>query len=645
MPGCGHEVIIPCFRTGVQDGCPARCGRALPCDHICQRNCQECNFRDENTSMDGLDTFVEAAHELCDQACGRRHADCAHICQRTCHGNTDCGPCEQPCDVRCSHTRCDKLCHEPCMPCTDANCDSGCPHGKCTMPCAAPCNWVPCSKRCTLLLDCGHQCPSLCGVACPVSKYCQTCGAEDILLSIVDGLGMKDYRDVGLDEDPCVFFSCGHFQSRSSMDQHLDMQQFFNLADDGTPSSIKGVLRPFSIPKVACCAHCRGSLRDIPRYGRIIRRPLLDNVLKECISWSDAKFFELNARLAEEARDLNRHTDYRRLPTSSDQSSLRIQLEGHMQNQIEGLRNSIGQDRYTGLAVLYNEIGIYAREMDAKEENFRKVAGLMKQAKENNEAAHRSTGLALHEPFVHPRGHILAMDLYLRCNITAVADFLKLKRGTHSTGITICDRTRFQGNVTSNLKCSLDLIRCAKDTHRQIFEAQGHLYFAWFCGFARAFGEDIQTRAGEIPPVTAYGSVLAMSGSAATYNDFKYSGLDHISKARGIHESCDLKSQHLEEEIETVEFFVREGWLDGGSVCEGSKDWYTAVTQNSNGTGSWDACDNGHPFKNSRSASMPLGQLQCVECGLIVADNGHVSEENAPRVAEETPQVETLVDV
>lgn len=154
-----------------------------------------------------LPSSLNTIHEPCDRDCGRTHPDCVHICQGSYHGDTECGPCQQPCDVRC-------------------------PHSGCTMPCTAPCNWVPCPRRCSLLLDCGHQCPSLCGEVCPDSKYCQLCGAEDILFTVVDGLGMKDYRDVDLDQDPCIFAHCGHFQTRSFMDQQLGIQEFYNL-DEG----------------------------------------------------------------------------------------------------------------------------------------------------------------------------------------------------------------------------------------------------------------------------------------------------------------------------------------------------------------------------------------------------------------------------
>ncbi|KAK2609553.1 hypothetical protein N8I77_003049 [Diaporthe amygdali] len=474
-------------------------------------------------------------------------------------------------------------------------------------------------------------CPSLCGEVCPDSKYCQTCGAEDILLTVVDSSGLKEYRDIDLNDDPCVFPACGHFQTRSSMDRQFEIQEHFNLTEDGTPLSIKGVLRPFSIQKVACCARCRGSLRDISRYGRILRRQMLDNVLKEFTSWSDRRFLELNEQLAEEVTNLQQGTDYQWLPMSSDQHSVLIELNSSLKSQIEVLRNSLGQGRYAGLVDFCSKIEIYLKEVKAKGEVFQKVANLMKQANDSNEAARCSIGPALHEPLVHPRGYILAMDLYLRCNITTLADLFKLWMGTHSTGVRVCTRTKIHGNVTSNLRCSLELIRCAKETDRQIIQAQGHLYFAWYCGFARGFGEDMPTRGGTRPAIRAHGSVLTVSGSAVTYNVLKANALEHIRKARSIHDSCTCKTKSKLP----------------SALSSKVASTYNAVARNSRGTGLWRACDNGHPFRGSRSASMFLGQLRCTECGSIVPDTDYVSDEGAPRGLEETlpSQAKRLVDI
>lgn len=482
VPGCDHEVPVPCYKTNSNNPsfrCPAKCGAVLPCGHVCQRKCHECNSRYGNT-------FLEAIHDLCDQPCGKSQPDCVHFCQRTCHrGDSECGPCQQPCDIRCSHAKCDRLCCEPCLPCIDDYCGSGCPHSTCTMPCAAPCNWIPCSRRCTIMLDCGHQCPSMCGEACPNSKYCQICGPEDILFTVVDGLHMTDYRDVNLDEDPCIFPHCGHFQTKSSMDHQLRFQDFYELAEEGAPLSVKGVLMPFSVQKAPCCTQCRGSFREISRYGRIIRRPMLDQSLKDVMTWSNGTFFSLTFLLIKYMSELWASKHQLCTPDSFGHQSLSIKLEGSMQSQIDALREFVGGGRYVYLAGLYRDVQSFSRELVAREEVFRNLADLTRRANENNNVGDLSSRSSHQpQPVVQFSGDLVAMSLSLRCNIAIMVDFLILWEEEIAPGTS--PRPSLEVDLTSNFRGSQDLIKRARQANRSTLEAQGHIYFALFCGFARA---------------------------------------------------------------------------------------------------------------------------------------------------------------
>lgn len=553
---------------------------------------------------------------MCSRRCGRQ-LGCGHDCSRSCHGDSDCGPCQQPCDVRC-------------------------PHSECTMPCAVPCNWVPCSRRCTLLLDCGHQCPSLCGEACPKSKYCQICGPDNILFTVVDSLDMKDYRDVNLDEDPCIFPHCGHFQTRSSMDQQLKIQDFYELSEEGVPWGIKGVLRPFSIQKAAGCTQCRGSLRDILRYGRIIRRPMLDDSVAEFVTWSNGKFFDLVFLLNKHLSDLKWSEGYRYTPASSDQQSLSIKLDGNMQNQIRVLRDFVGEGRYADLTNWYRDIQIFRRELRSKEDVFQKVADLTRRANENSGTAARSTGAVhQHEPFFQLCGDLVTMNLSLRCNIAILADFLRLWKEEITTGTPPCSSLHF--DMTSNFRGSLAFIKQARAASRPVLEAQGHLYFAFFCGFALTLGAENLRQIREPMPTLGRRSETDVPQFPFTNESLRENGLRNIAKAADIHTGSLLFYRDLEDEIQTTERFIRQGCLDRVA----GPGWYMAVTETLVGTGQWHACDNGHPFRDLRENSMPLGQLRCTECGLIVEGHGHTPEEAAPLDTDAAlpSHGETLVDI
>ena len=157
VPGCNHEVKVRCHEVvdSAQYRCTANCGLQRACGHTCLSPCFRCNTREGGR-------VVMQNHGICKVKCGRMYSTCSHSCSQPCHNGSACPPCPQPCEVRCSHSQCGKPCHEPCVPCAEKTCQSNCPHAQCTMPCAAPCDWVPCSKRCEKLLDCGHQCKSIC---------------------------------------------------------------------------------------------------------------------------------------------------------------------------------------------------------------------------------------------------------------------------------------------------------------------------------------------------------------------------------------------------------------------------------------------------------------------------------------------------
>ena len=151
VPGCEHEVQVPCHFDVKDRACEAPCGTLLSCGHVCQRKCFECKTR-----RDGI--VISEDHRSCQQICGRPYTACSHSCRKECHGGTTCPSCFAACEIACSHSKCYKKCSEPCAPCAEETCASACPHQKCTMPCASPCNWLPCSKRCEKTLVCGHRC-------------------------------------------------------------------------------------------------------------------------------------------------------------------------------------------------------------------------------------------------------------------------------------------------------------------------------------------------------------------------------------------------------------------------------------------------------------------------------------------------------
>lgn len=133
VPGCRHRVSKAChIDVGTASfRCPSLCNSALPCGHSCRRICSDCKER-----KDGK--VVAENHGTCKQPCGRKYSTCRHVCTASCHPGEPCPPCSEKCEVRCSHSRCPKSCHEPCVPCAEQSCSSCCEHTRCSMPYVGP---------------------------------------------------------------------------------------------------------------------------------------------------------------------------------------------------------------------------------------------------------------------------------------------------------------------------------------------------------------------------------------------------------------------------------------------------------------------------------------------------------------------------
>jgi hypothetical protein len=99
---------------------------------------------------------------------------------------------------------------------------------------------------------------------------------------VVDSvLGLR-FDDVDLDENPCIFPRCGHFLTMKSMDGQMEIKEFYAVDESDKPVRVLAPIPPLSIEDGAkTCAICHGPLRDIARYGRLVRRMLLDASTKK----------------------------------------------------------------------------------------------------------------------------------------------------------------------------------------------------------------------------------------------------------------------------------------------------------------------------------------------------------------------------
>lgn len=286
LPGCGHEVDMPCSANPLHYSCPRLCGKIMRCGHNCQNTCSmPCNLKclvetektlpcghkikdlcsrltDKTKCPGKCEALLECGHPCvgtcgechmgrlhmrCRQNCGRQLV-CGHTCNFPCAST--CPPCTKLCNNFCVHSQCPRKCYEVCDLCMEP-CQWQCQHFRCTQPCGYPCDRPPCDEPCTKTLKCGHQCIGLCGERCPT--LCRICNREEVREVFFGTEDSEDARFIVLED-------CCHFFEVTSLDDWVS----------ATDSEAPGVV------KFKTCPKCRTPIRKSLRYSNQVKETLKD---------------------------------------------------------------------------------------------------------------------------------------------------------------------------------------------------------------------------------------------------------------------------------------------------------------------------------------------------------------------------------
>jgi hypothetical protein len=96
---------------------------------------------------------------------------------------------------------------------------------------------------------------------------------------------MQPYANIDVNKDPMIFLSCGHFYTRSTMDGIMDLRQYYVIdPKEETLLRPKPATQVNAISSSSFCPQCRGPLRDIHRYNRIVKHALMDESTKRFVS-------------------------------------------------------------------------------------------------------------------------------------------------------------------------------------------------------------------------------------------------------------------------------------------------------------------------------------------------------------------------
>ncbi|KAL9574008.1 hypothetical protein ACKAV7_001784 [Fusarium commune] len=436
----------------------------------------------------------------------------------------------------------------------------------------------------------------------------------------VDFLEMKEYKEIDLDQEPCIFPDCGHFLTVSSMDGQMDMAAHYKLDTTGLPEQILRSSEPFAMENqdVKSCATCRGPLRNISRYGRIVRRAILDEATKKFISWSNSEYHLLAAKLVTEQENLAAMQPTAiRDPKSGAAGNLTI--GGSRQRQLHCLRGYIDK-RYDSILKMRKEITSYTAKVQKEEQPFQRVADLVRHANLHHD---RQNEFRYDESVIQAKGSLLASTLLLKCDVLILSDFFRLfldKKSDLSEQDVKLDLSPFMSD------CDILIQRAKKGVYPRE-EAQGHIFSAQLCAFSRSLAST--TSKLSIPGTERPSSTPTYDPD--TLDKLRIQGLDHIQEARRILAE-NQSTNVLKNDID-----IAEEALNGGVyrpvTTEELRQVYVASMGELSGTGHWYTCPNGHPF-TINNCGMAMEEAPCPECGARIGGRNHVSVEGVRHAVE-----------
>ncbi|KAL9077557.1 MAG: hypothetical protein Q9157_003334 [Trypethelium eluteriae] len=445
--------------------------------------------------------------------------------------------------------------------------------------------------------------PSVCGEQCPDAKYCHVCASDDIRETQVDYIEGKTYNDIDPAQDPVIFPQCGHFITVSNMDGQMDMARHYTMAADGSPNGLRGESEPLSDSNlgVKSCPQCRSSLRNVSRYGRIVRRALLDEATKKFIIAASRDYVPLAKRLLDIQGELQ-STTAEQQQTFVLARTEKVKLEGSPAYQAQTIaKKSRKSTRYKPTLTLRRTVQKHLDSVRVQEQPFRRVWDMVQTARRLHSTAQGSFKFS--SSVLHTTSELRATALLFRCDITLLSDFVKQQQQLASGEM----QGELSINLVRNRRDSLVMIETAESAGDILRQMEGHFFFASFVAIERMVrGEET--------------------------GDLKERALEHIKTAEALPDNSDAGYiQGVLVELEEVKRALNEGIFYSVVQNEEWRAVVSATSQEFSTTGHWYRCLNGHPFAIGE-CGRPMENTRCPECGAPVDGQHHQAAEGVEQM-------------
>ncbi|ERF70407.1 hypothetical protein EPUS_05226 [Endocarpon pusillum Z07020] len=460
------------------------------------------------------------------------------------------------------------------------------------------------------------------------TRSCQKCADKSVKNMMVDYITWSTYSEIDLDKNPCIIPTCGHILTQESMDALMEMPKYYTFSEaPGAENSIialKSSSVPFSTSELKSCPLCRLPLRNINRYGRIVRRAWIDEATKKFIVWANSRFVPLASSIeqAEEKfrapvteRKTPKHTlrGQTQLSSAVDERSLEsIRLIGSRDEQIRVVFKIFHNDaRYKDIFPLRNAIRKFLHEVDEREQPISRIHDLVRDARKHHPG---STEIATDLPSVlQVRNRLLATILLLRCDYAILLDFIT--QGVPMLAASPNNPPGLHLNLASNRQDCERLIQESRTRQQPSHEVEGLLYWARFVALERrSSGSPSSSRGPPAGNKTTPTDMTALVNLAAA----------NLHRARTICTTHSSQTAGMLAEIVDVEKMLRDPTFYAPVTNSEKAAVYAAMAQSFSGTGHWYYCANGHPFTVGE-CGMPVETSRCPQCGAPVGGRNHVA--------------------
>ena len=384
---------------------------------------------------------------------------------------------------------------------------------------------------------------------------------------------MTSYSDIDLDKNPCFFLDCRHIITLECMDGQMETSKFYSMDDNVLIIGlVDDNLKPLALT-VKGCPWCRGSIRNVIRYSRIVKRALLDESTKKFVTWSNARFVPLSAQLLEQEERLEKATDIFMSPLRGQPvfPKKSIMLDGIRQEQLNIINLVTGLDERLGPFLRLREgIARFAYAVQTQEQPYALVSRMAEEsARKTGDAA----SFRYDSSILQSRAGILAGALLLRCDYDVLSELGNVHKNHKPRDER--DHPWLRGELNYQLSANREdcrrLINDAESKSQPMVIVQARLLLAKFAALER----------------------MAPTTSTIT-QDLLDTANEQLEQA-SAQVSTNARLAHLQKEIEAVQKMLREETFYTPVTTAEMQAVYNAMATELRGTGHWYHCVNMHP--------------------------------------------------